>query len=139
MFSLKALTLAGLLVPFTFAQINYGAAPAATPTPAAAAAAASSSSSASASTTVGSSSTQTVTAAVGGITDLNFTPNNITAAVGTFVEFHFGELNHSFAESSFTAPCSPVNSSAIFAGFNFSTTSGTSVRKILAQFVCIIC
>lgn len=126
MFSSKTLALLGLLVPFTLAQ--YGPAPASspTPTPAAAAAAASSSSSA----TTSNTKTQTVTAAVGGATDLNFTPNTITAAIGTFVEFHFGSLNHSLAQSSFASPCTPANSSSFFAGFNFATAAGTTNANV---------
>jgi len=128
MFSSKTLALVSLLVPLAFAQ-NYGAAPASTPkaTPAAAAAAASSSA-ASPTAATSATNTQTIVVAETGAVDLTFKPNSVVAAPGTFVEFIFGAANHSFAESSLANPCSPANSSAIFAGFNFIVpgTSGNS-------------
>jgi len=127
MFSSKTLALVSLLAPFALAQ-NYGAAPASTPTPAAAAAAAASSSAVSASS--GSAKTQTISAAVASFTDLTFTPNFVVAAPGSVVEFHFGANNHSIAESSFAEPCSPLNSSSIFAGFNFVTTAGVEAPSV---------
>jgi len=123
MFSSKTLALVSLLVPFTFAQNYGGGGSATTPTPAAAAAAASSSTAATSAT-----NTQTIMAAATGILDLTFKPNSVVAAPGTFVEFHFGAANHSLAESSLANPCSPANTSSIFAGFNFIVpgTTGTS-------------
>lgn len=122
MFSSKTLALLGLLAPVTLAQYGGGAAPviASTPTMTAAAHAAASSTS----TSSGASSTQTIIAGKNGITDLTFTPNNVTAAPGTFVEFQFMGLNHSVAESAFATPCTPLNSSTFYSGFNFATKSG---------------
>lgn len=119
MFSSKTLALLGLLTPFTLAQYGGGpvSGPATTSAPAAGAVASPSSSSA---------LTQTVTAGVGGPTDLSWTPNTVTANAGTFVEFEFMGLNHSVAGSTFAAPCMPPSSGSFFAGFNFNTSSGPS-------------
>lgn len=133
MFSSKTLALLGLLVPFTLAQ--YGGAPAPAPkasTTAAGAAAASTPTSAGTATT-SASNTQTITAGAGGPTDLSFTPSSVVAAPGTFVEFLFMPLNHSVAESSFDAPCSPVNSSSFFAGFGFSTATNAASNVFTLQ------
>jgi len=121
MFSSKTLVLLGLLVPFTLAQ--YGGGPAAPApkktTPAAGAVAAPTSASASA------AATHTIVAGAMGIEDLTFTPPTVQALAGEFVEFHFNSNNHSVAQSTLAAPCSPANGS-FFAGFEFNTASGPS-------------
>jgi len=125
MFSSKTLALVSLLAPFTFAQNYGGGGSATTPTPAAAAV-----SSSSATVPTSATNTQTIIAAATGTLDLTFKPNSVVAAPGTFVEFHFGSLNHSLAQSSLANPCSPANSSAIFAGFDFSTAAGTNSTSV---------
>jgi len=129
MFSSKTLTLVSLLAPFTLAQNYGGGGSATTPTPAAAAVSSSSSATASTSAT----NTQTIMAAATGAFDLTFKPNSVVAAPGTFVEFHFGAANHSVAQSSLANPCSPANSSAIFAGFDFSIPTGNSTSVFTLQ------
>jgi len=135
MFSSKTLALLSLLVPFTLAQYGGGPAPAPAPaktsTPAAAAAAAPSSTGTT--TSSAASNTQTVIAGKNGIADLSYTPSTVTAAPGTFVEFQFMPLNHSVAESAFDTPCSPVNASTFFAGFQFSTTTNAASNVFTLQ------
>ena len=50
---------------------------------------------------------------------LRFDPDNIVAEVGSIVEFHYLPLNHSVAESSFSAPCQPkpAPATSFFSGF----------------------
>jgi plastocyanin len=56
---------------------------------------------------------------------LHFEPENVSASIGDIIEFHFLPKNHSIVQSSFSAPCSPLASSAgIFSGFNFATMEG---------------
>ncbi|KAF4459752.1 extracellular serine-rich [Fusarium albosuccineum] len=47
---------------------------------------------------------------------LTFDPAEVTAAVGDTIEFHFYKGAHSVAQSNFSDPCQPINSSAIFSG-----------------------
>lgn len=47
---------------------------------------------------------------------LTFSPNNIVAEIGDKVDFHFFPKNHSVVQSSFDAPCVPVNP-GVFSGF----------------------
>jgi len=58
---------------------------------------------------------------------LTFVPNSISAAVGDIVEFHFYPASHSVAQSSFAAPCTPLNSSAFFSG-PVPSTSGVAAK-----------
>ncbi|KAK0122473.1 hypothetical protein ONS95_010705 [Cadophora gregata] len=105
------------LLPFTLAQdYGYGGGSAKGTTGAAAAAA---------STTASSSGPiHTVKVGDGG---LNFSPNSFTASVGDTVEFHFYPSQHSVAQSSFAAPCAPINDTAFFSG-GFRTTSGVNTN-----------
>jgi plastocyanin len=53
---------------------------------------------------------------------LTFTPNNLTADVGDMVQFQFGVGNHTVTQSTFDAPCLPMegastNVTAINTGF----------------------
>jgi len=41
-----------------------------------------------------------------------FSPDKITAAVGDMVQFQFQNGNHSVVQSSFDAPCKPINAAA---------------------------
>ncbi|KAL2755488.1 hypothetical protein ACRALDRAFT_1082298 [Sodiomyces alcalophilus JCM 7366] len=45
-----------------------------------------------------------------------FTPDNVNAEVGDTVEFHFVSNGHSVAQSSFDAPCRPMDDDAFFSG-----------------------
>ncbi|KAM0271913.1 hypothetical protein ACHAQH_008915 [Verticillium albo-atrum] len=47
---------------------------------------------------------------------LTFEPAEVTAAVGDVVEFHFWPMAHSVAQSSFDAPCQPLNTTGFFSG-----------------------
>jgi plastocyanin len=48
---------------------------------------------------------------------LTFTPDTVTAAEGDWVEFTFGS-GHSVAQSSFDAPCVPIQGDAfVYSGF----------------------
>lgn len=48
---------------------------------------------------------------------LTFTPDTLTAAEGDWVEFTFGS-GHSVAQSSFAAPCTPIEGGAgVYSGF----------------------
>ncbi|KAM0330204.1 hypothetical protein ACHAQA_004378 [Verticillium albo-atrum] len=47
---------------------------------------------------------------------LTFDPAEVTAAVGDVVEFHFWPMAHSVAQSSFDAPCQPLNTTGFFSG-----------------------
>jgi plastocyanin len=49
-----------------------------------------------------------------------FTPATLKAAVGDTVNFHFYPLNHSVTQSSFDAPCTPLQA-GIFSGFHPSS------------------
>lgn len=42
---------------------------------------------------------------------LVFTPNNIKAAPGDILQFQFSMLNHTVTQSSFDAPCQPIQQS----------------------------
>jgi plastocyanin len=54
---------------------------------------------------------------------LHFEPQNVVAGVGDMIEFHFLPKNHSVVQSSFDAPCTPLEG-GIFSGFNFATADG---------------
>ncbi|KAF7549913.1 hypothetical protein G7Z17_g6070 [Cylindrodendrum hubeiense] len=56
---------------------------------------------------------------------LTFDPESTTAAVGDTVEFHFYPMAHSVAQSSFAAPCEPLNSTSFFSG-PVAVSSGVS-------------
>jgi plastocyanin len=64
-----------------------------------------------------------------GLNGLAFTPNNVTAGVGTTLEFVYHPKKHSVSQSSFTAPCVPLEG-----GFNSGfvpVTSGEGVSQDL--------
>jgi plastocyanin len=42
---------------------------------------------------------------------LVFTPNDIKAAPGDILQFQFSMLNHTVTQSSFDAPCQPIQQS----------------------------
>ncbi|KAI1855195.1 hypothetical protein JX266_000060 [Neoarthrinium moseri] len=52
---------------------------------------------------------------------LIFTPDNIKAPAGDMIQFQFRAGNHSVAQSTFDAPCSPIsqhtNQTGVFSGF----------------------
>ncbi|KAH7413467.1 Cupredoxin [Cadophora sp. MPI-SDFR-AT-0126] len=99
------------LLPLTLAQYGYGDSSKSSTTVEAAAA----------STTASSSGPiHTVKVGDGGLT---FDPNSLTASVGDTVEFHFFPATHSVAQSSFAAPCAPLNDTSFFSG-GFKTASG---------------
>jgi plastocyanin len=54
---------------------------------------------------------------------LHFEPQNVVAEIGDMVEFHFLPKNHTVVQSSFDAPCTPLEG-GIFSGFNFATAAG---------------
>ncbi|CAJ2512441.1 Uu.00g054560.m01.CDS01 [Anthostomella pinea] len=54
---------------------------------------------------------------VGFNADLVFNPNNVTELVGTVVEFGYNPANHSIVQSSFDAPCQPLESGGFIAPF----------------------
>ncbi|CAK7209987.1 hypothetical protein SCUCBS95973_000636 [Sporothrix curviconia] len=65
--------------------------------------------------------THTVVAGLGG---LHFDPDNVVAEVGDVIEWHYLPANHSVAQSSFGAPCKPLDTgNGFFSGFQ-PTTSG---------------
>ena len=45
---------------------------------------------------------------------LTMSPNDITVPSGEVIEFHFFTGSHSVAQSSFAAPCAPLNTTAGF-------------------------
>ncbi|KAI9155108.1 putative GPI-anchored cupredoxin [Paramyrothecium foliicola] len=47
---------------------------------------------------------------------LTFEPAELKAAIGEVVEFHFYPQAHSVAQSSFDAPCQPLNTTGFFSG-----------------------
>ena len=107
----SALLLASLL-PSTLALAQYGG----------------SSDSSSTSSAATSSSTGTATAKDGvhivrvgqsasGQAGLIFEPNDLKVPTGDTVEFHFWPQAHSVAQSTFAAPCQPVNASTGGQGF----------------------
>ncbi|PVH80877.1 Cupredoxin [Cadophora sp. DSE1049] len=99
------------LLPVTLAQYGYGDSSKGSTTVEAAAA----------STTASSSGPiHTVKVGDGGLT---FDPNSLTASVGDTVEFHFFPATHSVAQSSFAAPCAPLNDTSFFSG-GIRTASG---------------
>ncbi|KAK7517865.1 uncharacterized protein IWZ02DRAFT_374296 [Phyllosticta citriasiana] len=62
---------------------------------------------------------------------LAFFPDSVQAPVGSFVQFQFHPNNHSVVESTFDAPCQPINSKdAFFSGF--MPTSVAAGNSILA-------
>jgi plastocyanin len=84
-----------------------------------------SSSSSPASTTSSSKSSSastihTVTVGAGG--GLDYQPDTLTAAVGDTIIFNFQPGDHSVAQSTFGAPCTP-SSNGIWSGFFASTTN----------------
>ncbi|KAK7402776.1 hypothetical protein QQX98_011485 [Neonectria punicea] len=56
---------------------------------------------------------------------LTFDPEELTASVGDVVEFHFYPQAHSVAQSSFDAPCEPLNTTSFFSG-PVAVSSGVS-------------
>jgi len=74
-----------------------------------------------------SASGKTVHVVQVGASGLTFTPNAITAAVGDIVEFQFYPAAHSVAQSSFAAPCVPLNGSSFFSG-PVPSTSGVAAK-----------
>ncbi|THH13090.1 hypothetical protein EW146_g7096 [Bondarzewia mesenterica] len=56
---------------------------------------------------------------------LTYTPSNITAAVGDIIEFKFVQMNHSATQTSFDAPCTPIEG-GFNSGFNPIAADQTS-------------
>ncbi|KAK7431781.1 hypothetical protein QQZ08_001721 [Neonectria magnoliae] len=56
---------------------------------------------------------------------LTFDPEELKASVGDVVEFHFYPQAHSVAQSSFDAPCEPLNTTSFFSG-PVAVSSGVS-------------
>ncbi|KAL2066729.1 hypothetical protein VTL71DRAFT_2801 [Oculimacula yallundae] len=99
------------LLPFTLAQYGSG-------------------SDTKSSSTVAVAAASTAAAATGpihvvkvGDGGLKFSPDSMKANVGDTVEFHFYPATHSVAQSSFAAPCAPLNGSSFFSG-GIKTASG---------------
>lgn len=88
---------------------------------------AASSTSSAAATVATSASGKTVHVVAVGQSGLTFSPNAITAAVGDIVEFQFYPQAHSVAQSSFKAPCAPINDTAFFSG-QIPSTSGMAAK-----------
>ncbi|KAH6717560.1 Cupredoxin [Leptodontidium sp. MPI-SDFR-AT-0119] len=105
------LSVALSLLPFTLAQ--YGGSDSKSSSTSAAAAAAST-------TASSSGAIHTVKVGDGGLV---FSPNSMSAAIGDTVEFHFFPATHSVAQSSFAAPCAPLNDTSFFSG-GIKTASG---------------
>lgn len=78
-------------------------------------AASTSKTSASTGTTSGADKAGKVITVVVGSTVMNkslaFTPNDIKAAPGDILQFQFSMLNHTVTQSSFNAPCQPIQQS----------------------------
>ena len=95
----------------------------------------SSSSVASSSTASSTASTSSAAAAPSGVhvvevgPTLAFNPDSIVAAVGEKVEFQFNSLNHSVVQSSFDAPCVPLNG-GFFSGFMPVAQGSVGVRSL---------
>ncbi|KAE8447355.1 hypothetical protein EG329_010913 [Mollisiaceae sp. DMI_Dod_QoI] len=68
------------------------------------------------------------TVQVGASGNLAFSPNSITAAVGEIVEFVFFPPQHSVAQSSFAAPCTPFSNGTSFFSGGMTTSSGTNAN-----------
>jgi len=89
-----------------------------------------------ATTTSSSQAASTTAAAVAGVHtvqvgangNLAFSPNSITAAVGEIVEFHFFPPQHSVAQSSFAAPCTPFSNGTSFFSGGMTTSSGENAN-----------
>ncbi|KAM6498233.1 Cupredoxin [Amanita muscaria] len=62
-------------------------------------------------TSTASAGGQVHTVIVGGTNGLVYTPSNITAQPGDIVTFEFHSKNHTATQSSFGAPCTPLNAS----------------------------
>ncbi|CZT11387.1 uncharacterized protein RAG0_15559 [Rhynchosporium agropyri] len=58
-----------------------------------------------------------------GESPLKFSPESMKANVGDTIEFHFYPATHSVAQSSFAAPCTPLNGTSFFSG-GIKTASG---------------
>jgi plastocyanin len=56
--------------------------------------------------------------------ELTFTPNDFTAAPGETIEFYFYPQKHSVVQSSFAAPCAPLNQTKGFFSGKYPVTSG---------------
>ncbi|KAF2868964.1 Cupredoxin [Massariosphaeria phaeospora] len=54
---------------------------------------------------------------------LHYEPQNVVAEPGDVIEFHFLPKNHTVTQSSFDAPCEPLEH-GVFSGFNFRTDAG---------------
>ncbi|KAH7370901.1 Cupredoxin [Rhexocercosporidium sp. MPI-PUGE-AT-0058] len=108
----STLSVALSLLPFTLAQYGSGGSDTKSSSTASAAAASST-----------SSSSGTVHTVKVGDGDIVFSPNSMKAAVGDSVEFHFYPATHSVAQSSFAAPCVPLNDTSFFSG-GVKTASG---------------
>ncbi|KAI0694540.1 Cupredoxin [Cytidiella melzeri] len=52
-----------------------------------------------------------------GDTGLDFNPSSVMAAPGDTLTFQFVAKNHSVTQSTFTAPCTPMNATSIDSGF----------------------
>ncbi|KAI0691378.1 Cupredoxin [Cytidiella melzeri] len=50
-------------------------------------------------------------------TSLDFNPSSVMAAPGDTLTFQFVAKNHSVTQSTFTAPCTPMNAMSIDSGF----------------------
>ncbi|KAI9776448.1 MAG: hypothetical protein M1839_009559 [Geoglossum umbratile] len=98
---LPTLTFVAALLPLTLAQYGYDS-----PAPTSSAAATPSSA---------AKGVHIVEVGVGGV--LKFSPDSLTVPSGDSVEFRFSPMNHSVAQSSFQAPCTPSGNTALFSGF----------------------
>jgi len=85
-----------------------------------------SSSQAASTTAAAAAGVHTVTVGANG--NLAFSPNSITAAVGEIVEFHFFPPQHSVAQSSFAAPCTPFSNGTSFFSGGMTTSSGENAN-----------
>ncbi|KAG4434040.1 hypothetical protein IFR05_010462 [Cadophora sp. M221] len=108
------LSVALSLLPFTLGQDYGGSGSSGTKSSSTAVAAAAST------TASASGSIHTVKVGDGGLV---FSPDSMSAAIGDTVEFHFFPATHSVAQSSFAAPCAPLNDTSFFSG-GVRTASG---------------
>jgi plastocyanin len=84
----------------------------------------------------GATSAKVITIVVGSPVlnkSLVFTPNDIKAAPGDILQFQFSQINHTVTQSTFNAPCQPIQESdpqaaGIHSGFIAATANATTVQ-----------
>lgn len=103
------------LLPVVLAQYNYGGN-----------SASSSMSAASTSPTSTSSASSSIQTIAVGQNGLKFSPNSLVVAPGRQVVFQFYPGGHSVTQSSFDAPCVPLNATSLFSGF-INSSGGPAV------------